>query len=304
MTQTPLYEFVDLETARARRGLRLVVLGSGPSLWSEAAKALFLVKQVPAAWVSFTPGDERFKQWTGAHNAPVALYDDEPPRTHWSDILMLAERLGRRAEQAGVAAGPPLLAVDPDERASQIGLLHEVAGEDGLGWGLRALAVAESFASGGARSFSLRVATYLHRKYGEPSERLGAVRERVLAILHRLAERLRASEARHAAGLFGPHLGAVDIYVAASTLLVVPPRGWMPPGWSASLPPGRNAQEAGGEAPAGNPIANEMQKAALYLEQDIAPHVPPALIAHRDHVYREHLYRDALLARARVLESR
>ena len=211
---------------------------------------------------------------------------------------MLAERLGARAEASGAAVAPPLLAADPDERAFQIGLLHEVAGEDGLGWGLRALAVAASLASGGTHSFSLRVAAYLHRKYGEPAERLGAVRERVLAILHRLAERLRASEGRHGAGLFGPRLGAVDIYVAASTLLVVPPRGWLAPGWSPSSPPGREAQESGGGAPVSRPIADEMQKAALYLEQEIAPHVPPSLIAHRERVYREHLYRDALSSRS------
>jgi hypothetical protein len=280
MNETPLYEFVDGETARARRGLRLVVLGAGPSLWSEAAKAMFLVKRVPAAWVRFTPADEPLKQWTGAHNAPVALYDDEPPRTHWSDILMLAERLGARAAEAGGTAGPRLLSADPDERAFQIGLVHEVAGEDGLGWGLRALAVAASLASGGTRSFSSRVAAYLHRKYGEPSARMPAVRERVLGILHRLDDLLRTSRARFGTPLFGPSLSAVDLYVAASTLLVVPPRGWLPPG-------------AGG-AEAYKPLADEMRKAALYLEEEIAPHVPAPLIAHRDHVYREHLYRDAL----------
>src|SRR4051794_35124492 len=87
--------FVDITAARVARGLRLAVIGSPPSPWSEAAQALFGLRGVDALVVRFKRGgDDQLAAWTGARNLPVALYDDEPPRTGWADILALAERLG------------------------------------------------------------------------------------------------------------------------------------------------------------------------------------------------------------------
>src|SRR5450631_2409978 len=87
-------KFVDLEEARNATGVRLVVLAAIPSPWSEAAKGLFVIKGIDGMLVRLAPRDEAVKQWTAHHNAPVLFVDREPPRTHWSDILEAAERLG------------------------------------------------------------------------------------------------------------------------------------------------------------------------------------------------------------------
>src|SRR6185436_5054579 len=73
-------QWVDLETARGARGVRLVVAGALPSPWSEAAKALVHVKQIPALAVRYlrSRDQEDLAAWTGARNVPVVLYDDEP----------------------------------------------------------------------------------------------------------------------------------------------------------------------------------------------------------------------------------
>src|SRR5437660_1531237 len=99
--------FVDVEEARAKSGVRLVVVGQVPSPWSEAAKGILKARGIDAVLVRFSPTDDVVKQWTGSHNAPVLMIDAEPPRTHWSDILEAAERLG---------AGPSLVPADPSER--------------------------------------------------------------------------------------------------------------------------------------------------------------------------------------------
>ena len=44
----------------------------------------------------FRPFAQPVREQTGANNAPVVLFDDEPPRTGWGEILALAERLGGR----------------------------------------------------------------------------------------------------------------------------------------------------------------------------------------------------------------
>ena len=75
--------FVDFETARATPGLRLVTVAGVPSLWSEAAKAIFQIKQIPFVAVRLTIQDTEIRGWTGVNNAPVAMYDDEPPRSGW-----------------------------------------------------------------------------------------------------------------------------------------------------------------------------------------------------------------------------
>ena len=51
---TPV-EFVELEVAKAARGLRLVTVGGIPSPWSEAAKALFVCKEIPFVAVRLNP---------------------------------------------------------------------------------------------------------------------------------------------------------------------------------------------------------------------------------------------------------
>ena len=118
-------EFVDLDAAREAAGLRMVVVSGVPSPWGEAAKGILHVKGIPWKAVRLDQGDDAMAEWTGQRSGPVALLDDEAPRSGWIEILLLAERL---------APSPPLLPRDPRERAQMIGWAHEICGEQGLGW--------------------------------------------------------------------------------------------------------------------------------------------------------------------------
>src|SRR5262249_9913895 len=122
------FEYVSVEEAIARPGLRMVVVGGVPSPWGEAAKGLFHIKHLDWAAVRLAYDSEALKQWAGQRSGPVAMYDDEPPRSGWRDILLLAERL---------APTPALLPADPAAREEVLALAQALCGEDGLGWSRR-----------------------------------------------------------------------------------------------------------------------------------------------------------------------
>ena len=86
---------VPIEAARALPGLRLLVIQGVPSPWSQAAKALLRVKQIPYTLVHRLPSDPpgALEGWTGQSSFPAAMYESERPRTGWAEILLLAERL-------------------------------------------------------------------------------------------------------------------------------------------------------------------------------------------------------------------
>src|SRR5216117_357706 len=174
--------FADLETARAARGLRLVVLDGLPSPWAEAAKGAFDIKGLDYLAVRLRPGDADTRAWTGHHNAPVALFDDEPARAGWSEILMLAERL---------SPVPALLPAAPGERTRALHLGQEILGEGGLMWCARLLLIHLGLTTEGQRGFPPRAAAYLAKKYGYAPDRIAAAHARVLGILELLATQLR-----------------------------------------------------------------------------------------------------------------
>src|SRR4051812_42845088 len=122
------FEYLSVEEARKRGGLRMVVVGGVPSPWGEAAKGILHLKGIPWVAVRLDYQSEALKTWIGQLNGPVALYEEEPPRPGWAEILELAERL---------APTPALLPADPAARALVLGLAHEICGEGGLGWSRR-----------------------------------------------------------------------------------------------------------------------------------------------------------------------
>ena len=122
------FEYVPVEDAIARRGLRLVVLARVPSPWGEAAKGIFHIKRIDFAAVRLVYDNEALKKWAGQLSGPVAIYDDEPPRSGWAEILMLAERL---------APTPALLSMVPETRARQLLLADKFCSQGGLGWNRR-----------------------------------------------------------------------------------------------------------------------------------------------------------------------
>ena len=248
--------FVELEEARAASGLRVVVATNVPSPWSQAALGAFDVKGLDYLAVRFRRSDEDIKRWTGARNAPVVLYDDEPPRTGWAEILALAERLGGRRA----------LAPDDDERRVRMfGLCHEILGEGGLGWSVRLLLTHASLATDGREGWPKPVAEYLGPRYGYAAERVEAARARALAVLRLLERVLAESHARGHEYFLGAAPTALDIHCAVGLAPIVP------------LP---DAQ---------CPIPAPVRHAFDTLDRAVKEAVSPALLAHRALMFERHL---------------
>ena len=108
------FEYVSVEEAIGRDGLRMVVVGGVPSPWGEAAKGLFHIEGIDWVGVRLAYDSEALLQWAGERSGPVAVYGKEAPRPGWREILLLAERLapaprllpaGPRSTRAGAVAG-------------------------------------------------------------------------------------------------------------------------------------------------------------------------------------------------------
>ncbi|MEJ7730705.1 MAG: hypothetical protein WKG00_15990 [Polyangiaceae bacterium] len=242
--------FVDLETARATRGVRLVVASGIPSPWSEAAKGIFRVKGAPFVCLRMAPRDREVLGWTRARNVPAAMFDDEPARTGWAEILELAER---------VAPSPSLLPAAAEDRARMFGLAHEVMGEGGLLWSGRLITVHLGLETDGARGFPPMIAGYLAKRYGYVRERIDVARRRVAEGWALLADALGGRE-----HYFGKQLTALDIYSATAVNIFE----LMPESDCPMLP---------------------LVRAAFASTRDEMAEVPRALVAHRDRMYGRYL---------------
>jgi glutathione S-transferase len=243
-------EYVDVETAMAYDGLRMVVVGGVPSPWSEGAKGVLHVKDIGWKAVRLAYDDERLKHWIGELSGPVAIYGSERPRAGWAEILLLAER---------IAPTPALLPADPAERAMVFGLAHELLGEGGLAWTRRLQLVQAGVAGQGG--FAPRVAKYLGKKYGYRAEEGANLGPRVTELLGMLAKRLAVQRAVGSQYCVGRSLTAADIYLATTMALFKP------------LPPEQCDMDPGTRA------AFDSCDAAL----------DPSLLEHRDMIYARHL---------------
>ena len=248
------FEYISVEDAMARRGLRMVVVGRVPSPWGEAAKNFFHLKKLDWAAVRLVYDDENLKRWAGQLSGPVAFYDDEPPRSGWAEILMLAERL---------APEPALLPSDPLSRSRALLLCEKFCGEGGLGWTRRLQQVHAGLTKAGG--FSERVAAYLGNKYGYDPARAGEYGPRVCELLGEIAAALRAQRALGKPYYLGDTLSAVDVYSATFTAMFKP------------LPEDVCAMDP------------KLRAAFSLMDEATAAAVDPVLIEHRDHLYASHL---------------
>ena len=248
------FEYMTVDEARDRPGLRMVVVGNVPSPWGEAAKGILHIKGIDWAAVRLDYENGTTKQWTGQHNAPVVMHGDDKPRSGWADILLLAERM---------APDPPLLPSDPTERALAFGLAHEICGEEGLSWSRRLQMIHAGL--NGTGGFQEGVARYLAPKYGHSSALGEAAGDRTRALLRMLAARLGDQRDASSGFYVGSSLTAVDIYGATAMALFRP------------LPEEQCAMRTSTRA------AFEMRDD----ETDAA--LDPILFEHRDRIYRNHL---------------
>ncbi len=250
-------DHVDAKDAVALPGLRLALTKGIPNPFCESAKSLFHVKGIP-----FTPvaqhaaqPNEDLKAWTDHRNAPVAVWNGEPARAGWAEILMLAERLN---------PAPPLLPRDSALRAQVFGICHEICGEGGFAWNSRFMMFPQE-ASNDAGAEKGSWDEILHRQYGASREEVEKAPERAGAVLRFLGAHLHRQRELGSDYFVGDGLTAADIIWACMSIGV----RQLPDDWSAT--PGflRKIWSRMGEA----------------LKDDL----DPILIEHRDRIYRTYL---------------
>jgi glutathione S-transferase len=247
-------EYVDFEAARARTGLRMVVVPGVPSPWGEAAKGILHVKRIPYVAVRLAAADAAMAEWAGQRSGPVAIYEDEPPRGGWAEILLLAERL---------SPTPALIPSDAAQRALMMGIAHEVCGEMGLAWCRRNLGVHAGLTGG--VGFPEGVARYLADKYAYRPEEVALYQARVVEVLGLLSARLRDQQQAGSRFYLGDALTALDIYSATFMALFAP------------LPPDQC------------PMPEIMRPGFEHLDDATRDALDPALLQHRDFVYESFL---------------
>ena len=246
--------WIDVEAARTAPGLRLVLSRGVPGPWSESAKAIFHAKRIPFARVAQIVGgdNDALRAWTGRDDAPIAVWNDEPPRHAWMDIAWLAER---------IAPDPPLVPRDVEARALVFGLGRELCGELGLGWCRRLMLVAwlKRVAP------DLPVGGYLGGRYGYDEKLAEAAPQRVADIVSAFSRQLASQRARGSRFLVGDQLTALDLWWSAFAAMLDP----LPHELCPMRPELRASYE----------VRDPILRAAI----------DPALMAHRDWVYREYL---------------
>jgi glutathione S-transferase len=248
------FEYVSVEEAIGRQGLRMVVVGGVPSPWGEAAKGLFHIKGIEWVGVRLAYDSEALLQWAGERSGPVAVYDKEAPRPGWREILLLAERL---------APAPPLLPADPDAREQVLALASTICDQGGLTWTRRLQLVHAGLQ--GQPGFNARASAYLAKKYGHDPEGGAAAGAKVAEMLGRLAAQLKAQHAAGSDYFVNDALTAADVYAATAVALFKP----LPQEVCEMNPATRAAFEA--------------------LDPPTAAALDPVLFAHRDMMYARHL---------------
>lgn len=250
-------EYVEVEQARDLPGLRLVLTAGVPGPWGEAAKGLFDVKGIEYVRVRQVGGEpnEALAAWTGSDNAPIAVLDDERPRSSWFDLVHLAERLSPK---------PALIPDDAADRAAMFGLIHEIAGECGFGWQRRLMMLHPLLGSlEGPPPPQLEAVARLGGKYGYSPEVAQAAPARAQQVLDLLSDTLQRQREAGRTWLVGESPSAVDIYWATFAAMLDP------------LP--EDVCPMGG------------MRRQYTLTPDAGITVDPALLEHRDLVYRDHL---------------
>lgn len=250
-------ETIDVAAARVRGGLRLGLVAGAPSPWGEAARCILDLKRIPWVAVPYRGSgvSREFEEWTGTDSAPVAKYENERARSHWADILALAERL---------APQPALVPSALAARVRMFGLCQEICGESGLGWSARLLVIDAALNEAGY-PLPREAGAYFAAKYGyQPHCREGAL-SRVREVLGALHAELVAQAQRGQRYYIGEALTALDVYAAAFSVLYAP--------W----PPEHCAMSPG------------LRECFSRLGQGLRDAVTPELIAHRDFVYAQHL---------------
>lgn len=246
-------EYLSVEEAKNRSGLRLVLTRGVPGPWGEAAKAIFQLHNVGYFAVEQKAGQDNpeLVEWTGHRNAPIALYENEPSRVRWLEILDLAERMG---------SGASLVPEIRDDRMLMVGLINEIAGENGFGWNARLL----MFHAGVTAQGPEAAKNPMYAEYQYEAGKIEGAKHHIEGLLHDLASRIKAQKEQGSAYLIGSQLTAADVYWAYFSNMLEP------------LPPEQN------------PIPDGLRQIWGVLASTISDY-DPVLIEYRDNIFADHL---------------
>ena len=258
-------EYTPASQARNLPGLRLALTVGVPGPWSQAAMFVFDYKQIPYIPVAQLAGEDNVDlvAWTGIRNAPIAVYNDEAPRSNVLDIVALAER---------ITAEPRLIPEDPILRQQCFGLCWEICGEGGFGWTRRVtmsqplpadLQALADTPDDGIPPLTNR--ENMAKAYRPSTKEVAAAESRLTSMLDRFAEQLDKQAASGSPYFIGDSPTACDLHWAAFSALLDP------------LP-----HEL-------NPMPNWLRARYSYLGNEVAKHKHPILLAHRDHMFSKHL---------------
>lgn len=247
-------QYKTVAEAKDLPGLRLALTAGGPAPWSQAAKSILHVKKIPYAPVAQHGGqaNEELVAWTGHRNAPVAMYNNEPARTGWYEILLLAERL---------APTPSLLPSQVDDRALMIGLSNELCGEEGFTWQARHIMFGALLKTQGE---AFKNNPMVHA-YGYSAQNAAAAPAKMIPILEALAARLHRQREAGSQYFIGKQLTALDLYWANMSQIIDP------------YPPEKN------------PMPDFFRQIWAPVRAAIESAIDPILITHRDFIFAQHL---------------
>jgi hypothetical protein len=207
-------DYVKVEDARDKPGLRLALTMGVPGPWSQAAKYLFEYKDIPFMPVGQvgTQDNPELFDWTGHRNAPVAVFEGEAPRVGWYEIIMLAER---------IAPTPRLLPKALVARAATIGLIAEMAAPGGFAWQRRLQMVDVMYAASDDPKARKRP-DILAARYGHNRAAADQSHQACSEFLNGLAAHLEFQAARGSDYLVGDSFTAADLYWACFSQLLMP----------------------------------------------------------------------------------
>lgn len=250
-------EYLSVEQAKGMPGLRLVLTAHMPGPWGEAAKYIISARNIefaPVEQLAMEKNEDLFV-WTGMRNAPIAMYENEPPQSTWLEILLLAERIG---------SGPSLVPDDPIDRALMMGFSTEICSPDGFAWSRRLELMGRDDVQNPSSdaNYDMKRMTL---SYGVTPETIARAPKRMVSIMQGLAKQLHQQKAAGSEYLVGQKLSACDLHWAAFSGFVAP------------LPPELC------------PMPGFMRHNYTHLTPELAEALDPILLEHRDRVYQRHV---------------
>ena len=258
--------YITIEEAKQMNGLRLV-LGEYPipGPWRESCKSIFFVKNIPYKsvrtsnegcsdlMIGANNSQSELIELTGQSSAPVAMWNNERPRSTWVEQLNLAERL---------EPNPPLIPKDINERALMFGLINELAGENGLAWSQRLFMAHGPLTSLPENHESREFWNLLGSKHGYDEKIVASAKIRIIEVLQKFGELV---DARKGDYLLPSGFSALDIYWACFIGLFKPME------------------------PTKCPMGTDFRPVYSSDDVDVNNAISKKALAHRDLVYDRHL---------------